>query len=80
MVSLCVPEVVGFRLLGGGRERSSRKAQHQVNNRDQSEFTCWLSALNLLEEPMPVYETREGSHTYIVTIIESAVKVGDGEF
>ena len=48
-----------------------------MNNRDQSEFTCWLSALNLLEEPMPVYEMREGSHTYIVTIIESAVKVGD---
>ena len=70
---------MGFLLLGGGRERSSRKAKHQVNNRDQSEFTCWLSALNLLEEPMPVYETREGSHTYIVTIIESAVKVGDVE-
>ena len=52
-----------------------------MNNRDQSEFTGWLSALNLLEEPIPVYETREGSHTYIVTIniIESAVKVGDVE-
>ena len=43
IASLCVPGIVEFRLLGVERERSTRMAQKQANNRDQSEFTCWVS-------------------------------------